>query len=98
MLKKVDKSKLEPWVKTVEVVEVTDEHVLGLMSDCVGTTPIMTEDYEKPVGLEVGDVYLYKNFRLQPPAAPVAPADSPFWNDPKNYTFERHSGILLILE
>lgn len=96
MLKKVVKSELKTWVKTVEIVEITENEVMGLISGCSGTTPVMTTEYEKPEGIELGDIYLYDDFRHQPPMASIAHPDSPLWNDPNFARQEQHSGVLLI--
>lgn len=96
MLKKQNQANLTKWEKTVTIVEVTDESVKGLVTGNDKPSTIMTFDYEVPDFMVVGDIYLYKDFKRRAPAAPMAPVDSSFWNDRKNFTFEPHQELLLI--
>ncbi|NGF56986.1 hypothetical protein G5B00_10710 [Parapedobacter sp. SGR-10] len=82
MIKSYKKSEIPEGAKFVEIVKITSDEVLGLVSNEDSPNTIMTTDYEVPAFILEGDIFLYADFIIQPCAAKIAPVDSPVWDDP----------------
>jgi len=96
MINRYKKSEIPEGEKYVEIVKVTQEEVLGLVSGHIAPSMIMTTAYEIPNIIAEGDIFLHKDFLIQSAAAKMAPIDSLNWDNPLFKRGYQHNDLLLV--